>query len=397
MELSPARRSPGSYTGSLVSTAFLLMACEGFVVYAIGFITPYLESELGAEPWVAALPNSAMAVGLVAATWAAHQLRRLVGPRVAIRIWAAIMGVAALLLAVPVSMVPVLAGALLFGLSVGGVLLHVNSSLGTGPNSGMLLARANLASVIGGLIAPLAMSAAARSIGWSLGSLIPVPFILVLALTLPGSPARDDPPRDPGSRAGSLSRDYWLCWAFVTLCVAVEFSFVAWGARFAQTRTSLSLADATGLASLYVVGMVTGRALVSAIPWLAAHRLHLLRAGIALVVAGAVTLDVAASPAMAGLGLLLGGLGMSPAYPLGASVALSHAPGNPVAASARLTAASGIAILVAPLAVGLVTAGPGIEVAWLLVIGVALLALTVAGRMRTFPAGIERARHGLSD
>jgi len=45
----------------LIATAYLLMACQGFLVYAIGFITPYLERDLGAAPWLAAVPVSAMA------------------------------------------------------------------------------------------------------------------------------------------------------------------------------------------------------------------------------------------------------------------------------------------------------------------------------------------------
>ena len=40
------------------------MAAEGFLVYAVGFITPFIRDTLHVEPWLAAMPNSLMAVGL---------------------------------------------------------------------------------------------------------------------------------------------------------------------------------------------------------------------------------------------------------------------------------------------------------------------------------------------
>lgn len=359
----------------LIATAYLLMAAQGFLVYAVGFITPYLERDLGAPPWLAAMPMTAMAVGLLAGGAIAPWLNARLGPRVGIRAWAAAMAVSALLLVAAVSMLPVLAGALLFGVSIGGTLVHVNSALGLGPLGAVRLVRANMYSTMGGLVAPLAMSAAARSVGWSLGSLLPVPFLVALAATLPGSPARDD--RVDAGRSGStpLPREYWLSWTFLALSIAAEFSFVAWGSLVVATRVGLPPADATALASLYVVGMVAGRGLLAVNGRLAARRLPVLRGGTAVVAVGALIVAIATGPATAGAGLLLGGIGLAPAYPLGASLALAHAPRVPVAASARLTAASGVAIASAPLALGIAAGGLGVGTAWLLVVAVLGLAL----------------------
>lgn len=359
----------------LIATAYLLMAAQGFLVYAVGFIAPYLERDLGAAPWLAAMPMTAMALGLLAGGALAPWLNARVGARVAIRAWSAAMAVSALLLVLAVSMLPVLAGALLFGISIGGTLVHVNSALGLGPLGAVRLVRANMYSTMGGLVAPLAMSAAARTVGWSLGSLLPVPFLVALVATLPGSPARDEPARAAESDSAALPRDYWLAWTFLALSIAAEFSFVTWGSQVVAARVGLTIADATGLASLYVAGMVVGRGLLAVNGRLAARRLPVLRVGTALVATGALVVAAATDPVTAGLGLLLGGLGLAPAYPLGASLALAHAPSLPVAASARLTAASGVAIASAPLALGIVAGGLGVATAWLMVVAVLAVAL----------------------
>jgi hypothetical protein len=362
----------------LAWTAFVLMGCEGFLIYDIGFITPYLGQQLGVAPWVAALPSSAMACGLIAASWVTHRLRERLGAKAAIRAWAAAMAVSGVLLAFPISIVPIIVGALLLGLAIGGTLLDVNSGLGTGARGGMQLSRANLASMGGGLVAPLAMSAAARSVGWSLGALLPIPILLALVGLLPGSPANDHAAPASGSGAKTLTRGYWLCWAFVALSVAGEFSFVAWGSQVVRARTGMDAAEATGLAALFVVGMVIGRSLLAVSPLLAKRPLPILRLGAALVIAGALCVAVAPGPLVAGIGLLLGGIGTAPAYPLGASLTIAHAPGSPIAASARLTSASGLPILLAPLGVGVVATGLGFEAAWLVVIALLITTFVVA-------------------
>ena len=365
----------------LTWTAFALMGCEGFLVYAVGFITPYLQSDLGVPPWLAVLPNSAMAAGMIAGGVLAQRLARRWGPRAAVRAWAVVMAAGAILLATPVSIVVVLVGALLFGLAVAGALVHVNSALGAGARGGIRLVRAHLVAMLGGLIAPLAMAAAAHGVGWSIGALIPVPFLVLLAGTLPGSPASDGGEDRKRRRSTGLPRDYWRSWWFLTMTIAVEFSFVAWGSQVASLRAGVDIAEATALASLYVVGMAMGRFILAVNPSLTSRRLPILRAGTALVVVGALILARADSAVVAGAGLFLGGLGLSPAYPLGASLALAHARTSPVAASARLTAASGVAIISAPLAMGIVASGQGVESAWLIVIVLPVIALAVALRI----------------
>lgn len=369
--MSPSGATPNpddAATGRLLAwSAYLFMAAEGYLIYAVGFISPYLQSDLAVPPWMAALPTSAMAVGIIGGGFVARWFVARVGPRAASRLSAALMAASAVLLAIPVTILPILAGALLFGVSAAGMMVHVNSALGR-RSGGTLLVRANMWSVVGGTVGPLVLSAAARSVGWPLGALVPVPFLLALAFVLPASPARDVVVRG-GEREPALPRPYWLTWAFLVLCIGAEFSFVTWGSQVATARSGIETADATALASLYVVGMVLGRLALSSGIGAGPRSRPILRACTGLAVVGSAVLWVAPTPALAGLGLFLGGLGISGIYPLGATLALAHAPAAPIRASARLTAASGGAILAAPLVLGLAAGAIGVVGAWMLVFG----------------------------
>ena len=251
-----------------------------------------------------------------------------------------------------------------------------------------MLARANVWSSVGGLAGPLVLSAVALSAAWWLGSLVPIPLLVVLIFILPASPARDR--TSSGDDGGSpLPRPYWMSWLILSLSVGAEFSFVVWGSQVVVARSGISDVQATRLASLFVLGMVAGRLAVSAGLGHGSRSLPVLRGCAALAMVGAVVTLLATGAELAGLGLLLGGLGISAIYPLSASLALAHAPGVPVRASARLTAASGSAILVVPLGLGLVAGAVGVEGAWLIVLGLLAAGLLLALRIPPPLAPVE--------
>jgi MFS family permease len=77
------------------------------------------------------------------------------------------------------------------------------------------------------------------------------------------------------------------------------------------------------------------------------------------------------------LGLLLGGLGTAGLYPIGLTVALHEAPKARLEAAARATLASGLAVFLAPSALGLAADAIGVVTAWLIVPGLALAGLAV--------------------
>ena len=359
----------------LTWTAYLLLGCEGYLIYSVGYITPYLQSELGAPPWAAALPSSALAIGLIASGFVVNRVVRRLGSQAAIRLWILLMAASTVLMSVAVSIWPILAGTLLLGVAISGVLVYVITSLAERDN-GVYLMRAVLWSVVGGVLGPIALSAAARTIGWNFGAVLIVPVLLVLAVLMPPSPApvvaATDRRREP-----PLGRAYWLAWTYVVLGVAAEFSFVTWGTQVTVAQAGLALADATALASLFVMGEVLGRLALSGGPGARAGLRAVLGAGTVLGVVGGVMLWVAGFAAMAGAGMFLAGLGISVIYPLATRLAVAHTPHAPVKASARLTAASGVAIFTAPLLLGVAAGMAGVISAWVLLVGILLIALAV--------------------
>jgi MFS family permease len=374
----------------LILTAYLVMLCQGFLVYAVGFITPFVRDTLHVAPWLAALPNSGMAVGLGVGGFTARGLNRRFGAQAATRGWVLVMALGAILLAAPVSVLVTIAGGMAFGAALGGMLVHVNSALGQGSRGGLMLTRANLASTVGGLVGPLVLSAAATTVGWWFGTLTPVPLLLMLALVMPGSPAHDAPVA-AGAGEPPLPGAFWVSWGFLTLCIGAEFSYVVWGSQVVATQTGLSTEAATGLAAAYVLGMVGGRLAASVVRVEHARSLAVLRAGTLATAAGALVVWLAQRPDLAGAGLFLGGLGMAPIYPFAVSLALAHAPDAPVRASARITLASSIAICSAPLLLGVVVGFAGVVAAWAIVLAILLAAFGLVLRAGAPPVAVGRA------
>jgi MFS family permease len=361
---------------ALTWTAYLFMACQGYLLYAIGFMTPYLQDSLGVPPWVAALPNSMMALGILSAGLYATRIPGLLGPRRAARLFAALMAISCILLANPITILPILLGAFLLGVAITGMLVHVVSALG-GREGGKHLARAYLWAMVAAVAAPLVLSVSSHTIGWAVGPLAPVPVLLVLVLTLPASPVLEVSTASREIEPG-LPRAYWLMWTFLVLCMGAEFSIVAWGAQVASSRSSIDPADATALASLYVVGMILGRLGLSSGVASGPAKFVLLRGSAGLALVGSVIVWIAVTPLLAAVGFLLAGLGMAGIMPMGSTLALALAPMAPIRASARLTAAMGVAVLSAPLVVGLAAGTAGVVGAWLLelaLLGGAILVL----------------------
>ena len=92
---------------------------------------------------------------------------------------------------------------------------------------------------------------------------------------------------------------------------------------------------------------------------------------------GAGLVWVSTTPAVSALGLFLGGLGTAGLWPVGLTVAFTSSPGAHLEASARATLASGLAVLVAPSALGLASDAVGVVSAWLIIIALAAVALAV--------------------
>ena len=131
------------------------------------------------------------------------------------------------------------------------------------------------------------------------------------------------------------------------------------------------------LASLFVAGMLVGRTAIGAGFGSRLGTRTLLACGLVLVELGVALVAISSAAPLAGLGLALSGLGTASLWPVGLALGLNHAPRAQMAASARATLASGLAVLVAPSALGLAGDRLGVLMAWPIILGIAALALVV--------------------
>src|SRR5512141_2471193 len=166
-------------------TAYAYLSVFGFLLYAIGALTPYLREELRLSAAQAALHPSALAIGMVSAGAVADALERRLG-RWAGNLAVGLLVVSGSALAAAPALPVTLAGA--FGLGVGGgaVLSEVNQVLGRPGGLGpeVRFARANTWSMLASFFAPVSIAALAVSpLGWRAVPLLPlaVPAVLELA------------------------------------------------------------------------------------------------------------------------------------------------------------------------------------------------------------------------
>jgi MFS family permease len=96
----------------------------------------------------------------------------------------------------------------------------------------------------------------------------------------------------------------------------------------------------------------------------------IIRGGLALTFVAVLVVWLSGSWWVSAVAMAVAGFGVGILYPPAAAITLAAAPGAPAAASARLVLAAGLAILVAPLLLGVAADVSDIGVAWLLVPGV---------------------------
>jgi MFS family permease len=166
---------------------------------------------------------------------------------------------------------------------------------------------------------------------------------------------------------------------------------VFWAATLVERRAGVSVPEATSIAALFLGGMFAGRLAMGY--GLAAGRppRHGAWAALSVVAAGALLAWITMTPIVAGAALFVAGLGVAGLYPLGVAAALATAPGRLALAGNRLTIASGLAILVAPLALGAIADVTGVVVGWGLVLALVaagfVLATGLSGERDTEPRG----------
>jgi predicted MFS family arabinose efflux permease len=236
------------------------------------------------------------------------------------------------------------------------------------------------------VLAPLAVAASlAAGLGWRAGYLT-LPLLALAALALPAwRLAIPDAPAPPEHTSSGVPTRMLGRWLDLLLAVSVEFCMVFWAASAFIAWDRATLSQAPALASLFLVGMATARALSARIIGRVPDQRALILACTAAALAGFALFWAASTLTLAAAGLLVTGLGVALLYPTTVSRVIAAWPRAPDRASARAALGSGLAIGVAPFLLAQMSDRIGLRSAFLIVPALLLVLAVHAGRVYSSP------------
>lgn len=369
---------------------YLLLGFFTYLLNIQGNILPYLQAELELGYAAAALHASAIATGMILTGLSGERLIGRIGRRHALRLGGLGAAAGALLLCLAPAAWASIPACFLLG-AAGSLIPSVVPVLLAeihGANRDRALAELSAACYAFAVTAPLAMGASlALGLGWRGAVLLGIAAGLLVLWQGRLGAVPETPPTT--LRAGRLPPAYWAYWLLLAIVVAIEFSVLLWAPAYLERVVGLAPATAAGTAAVFALAMLVGRtagsALVSRFP---AARLY--AAALLVTLLGFALYWQTPAPLVAVAGLAVIGLGVALLYPLSLGLALEAAPGKGAAASARFMFAVGLAILVAPFALGALADQVGLATAHLVIPVLTLLALAGLGLARS----LERRGRG---
>ena len=348
--------------------AYFLLAFYSYYLNILGPITPFLKEDLKLSYTVSSFHFTAFAVGiLLVGLGGQYVIQRLGSAR---SLWAGAVGMSfsSLLLLAGRTPLVTIGASFMMGLVGSLILASVPSILSErhGEQRAVALSEANM-------ISSLVASAAPLMVGWSvlfsgswklsLAIAALAPFLMGWVFRGSGLPQAEPDPQGDIRPRQPLPRLYWIFWLALVMVISVEFCMIYWSADFLENALGLEKVNAAQTVSVFLAAMILGRfagsRLVKRIP---AH--PLVTASLLVAGAGFLMYWQAESIVLGVCGLFLTGLGVANLYPLVLSLAIGISPGDPVAASARGTLASGTAILTLPLVLGRLADTVGIRQAY---------------------------------
>ena len=366
--------------GTEVRRAYVDQAAVSYSFYVVGASAAFIALALSLSETEAGLHSSAMAVGMIVAGVAGERFDGFAGVRPMHYLAMGLLALSLVLLAWAPAVTVTLAASLGVGLGAGVMFGHVTHTLGAGggPVARLRLTRAAFVAKASQLMAPVAIAIGAMvGLEWQF---VVVPVLVLLAALLVWSRSAGEAAVVRGELE-RLPRAYWLPWLLTVMVIGLEFFVVVWGGSLVAARTGESLADATLTISAFIAGMIAGRAVMSMEATGRLEAMRIIRGGLVVTFVAVLAVWVSGSWWLSAGAMAVAGFGIGILYPPCAAITLATAPGAPAAASSRLVLAAGLAILVAPLLLGVIADFSDIESAWLLVpgacVGVALLTVPV--------------------
>ncbi|MDR3372619.1 MAG: MFS transporter [Ancalomicrobiaceae bacterium] len=365
---APSRTTQAFRRDRITWGCYFALALFAYFLNIQGNIIPFLRDEFALSYREVSLHPAALAAGLIVCGLFGERVVAWCGRRSALALGLIGACGGAVLLSLAHTAAASIAGCLLMGMPGGLVLVVVPAVLAErhGANRSIALGEANAGSYMASLTATVAMGLfTAIGLDWRYGLALGIELTAVAFARHAGDPIPAAQPHGE-SRAGRLPAAYWAYWATLFCVIALEYCILLWSPEVLERVQGLSRASAATMAAAFSVAMLTGRLFTaSLIRRVSAERL--LFASLALTLPGIALYIGAHQPALSVVGLVVLGLGTAPLYPLTLGFAIGVAGRHGEVASARASLASGVAILVMPMALGTLADGLGLRLACLMI------------------------------
>jgi MFS family permease len=349
--------------------AYVMLGFLAVMINALGPALSGLRLDLGISHAEASLHSSLFAVGMVLVGLGGDRLVRRIGRRRTL--WTGVLGIGAgtAVFVLGVSLYVTLLGALLIGISASTMLVLVPAILSDrhGSQRSTAFSEANAISSAMGGVAPILIGLSLfAGLGWRPGLVASVVLVMPAIALLSAGVAIPDPPEAGSAHGQPLPRAYWGHWMTAVLVVSAEFCVVYWATDFLRTIQGVEPALAAGAVSLFLAGMVVGRAAAGRLVQRAPAE-RVLRFALPLCAAGFGVFWLAPFAALSMSGVLLTGLGVASLYPMALSLAVGAAVDATDRAASRAVLASGLAVLAGPLLLAALADAFGIQRAFAIV------------------------------
>jgi predicted MFS family arabinose efflux permease len=354
-------------------TLYGQLSAFAYFLYGFGPSVPLLGHDLALPDGVAALHGTTFAAGAIVAGLSNTSLARLLGRTRLQQVALLFLVAGACVYCVGRSLPTTLTGAFVAGYGGNVVVNMTAASLADhhGDNATKAISEANGISVGVGVLAPFSLGLAALlGLGWRVGLLVVVPFTLGVLLWSRQvrlvTVDRRSAPREPSTRCGRLPCGFGTAWWLFFLCTVVELCMTFWASQHLFEFNGLSRSAATMTVTLMLAGMAGGR--LAGAHWTGIVSDDTLLVGsLVLNLAGFVLFWSVRQPLVAGIGIVLCGLGMAMQFPLTVSRAIARSGGRPDQAMAWIALGEGAAAALGPLVLGSLAERTGIHLAFLLV------------------------------
>lgn len=376
---APERMNQPFVRDRLTWLGYLLVANYAYTMAALGPLMPFLRSELQLSFTIAACHFSAWALGSLLAGTFGDRVVLSLGRSRTIYVTGTLYLVGVTIIIASHAAPFTIFGALVCGFNISTLGQTIMAMMADrfGAQRAIAITEMNISASICAALAPFAVSLCAKSgMGWRTALIFPIVAFIVLVLVGRGELRGLPPPlRKTGGNA-RLPLAYWAYWIVIHLMVACEWSLIFWSAEFVEQMCKFARADAVQCVGIFLSAMLTGRIVGSRLVRRFKSSVMLPVASV-VAIAGFGVFWLARAPLANLAGLFVAGLGIANFYPLTVASALGVVPEQSAAASARFSIASGSAILLAPLLLGIVADHHGIFAAY----GIVAMLLVVAAAM----------------